>query len=56
MTNATTNLDKYAALGAKAVAEGKDMTKDKGGKGGKPPICYVCGRPGYLAAQCTSEN
>lgn len=40
----TNNLDKYAALGAKAVAEGKDMTKASAGGGGDylPPAAGLC--------------
>ena len=40
----TNNLDKYAALGAKAVAEGKDMTKATAGGGGDyaPPAAGLC--------------
>lgn len=38
------NLDKYSAMGAKAVAEGKDMTKASAGGGGDytPPAAGLC--------------
>lgn len=38
------NLDKYAAMGAKAAAEGKDMTKSVAGGGGDytPPAAGLC--------------
>ena len=35
------------------VGKGKDMTKDKGGKG-KSQLCYLCA--GHVAAQCAFEN
>ena len=40
----TSNIDKYAALGARAVAEGKDMTKAVTGGGGDyaPPAAGLC--------------
>ena len=43
MTNVN-NIDKYAALGAKAAAEGKDMTKAQTSGGGDyaPPAAGVC--------------